>query len=356
MVQLLISVVLMVIASGACSGTEIALYKVSVNKARQMYADGQCSKIFINLIENRDEYVKTITYMNNIVNLLGTMYITKIATEQIDNGALFGAFSAFFTLSVIIFAEIIPKIVASNKSIPVMKKMSGVVVTARWVLTPAIVITSPIIDYIVKKLLGDIKEESISEAEIGFLVKEASKDIGSDIRQSEAELIESVFKIHDTTAKDIMTPSTKMTKLSSQDKLSDIIDKAIKFEHTRIIITGENDHDIQGIVIKEDLMAAYISGQQDMLVGDLKVRKIRQVREGTSAESLLRILRSTADTATKNVMPQIAIVSNEFGVVSGIVTLEDVLEILVGEIVDETDRSVDLQEEARIDKRAMINQ
>lgn len=354
MFELLSSMFLMIIMSGICSGSEAALFSISINKVRQLYNDGKCSKVFLNVVENRDSFVSTITFLNNIVNIAGSMYVGSIAVKQFGTGVGYIAFSVFLTLMIIVFSEILPKTIGSKKAIPIMEKVSSGLVAFRWILYPAVITTTTFTDWFFKKFFGDIKEESISETEIGHLVTLASKDMSSDIRPSEAELIHSVFKIHDTKARDIMTPSTQMTRLLETDRLEDIKEKLFGFQHSRIIVTGAEAFDIKGIVLKEDLLIGLSKGMNESLVSDFKIRPIRQVGENVSAESLLRILRGNTDNINKNMMPLIASVTDEFGGISGIVTLEDVLEILVGEIVDETDKSIDLQKEAISQKRAAL--
>lgn len=354
MIELIASMLVMIMASGICSGSEAALFSISINKVRQLYEEGKCSKVFLSVVENRDSFVSTITFLNNIVNIAGSMYIGSIAAKYLGSGTGYAAFSIFLTLSIIIWAEILPKTIGAKKSIPIMIRMSSFLTASRWVLYPAVMVTTKFCDWLLLKLLGDVKEEPISEAEIGHLVNVASKDISSDVRPSEAELVKSVFKIHDTKAKDIMTPSTQITKLLATDKLGDVEEKIMSFQHSRVIITGEESYDILGIVLKEDLLIALAKGERESLVSDLNIRPIRKVGETVNAESLLRILRNNTESSNKSV-PLIASVTDEFGGISGIVTLEDVLEILVGEIVDETDLTVDLQEEAKMKKRAVIN-
>jgi len=159
----------------------------------------------------------------------------------------------------------------------------------------------------------------------------------------ESAMIQQVFKLNDMTAKDLMTHRTLMTCLQLGDIADpEIQDQVSKSVHTRMIVIGDSRDDLRGIVRRDTLLDAMLKDTKT----PLKARsvldyadEIQCVPEMMVADRLLSLFQ----TSRKH----LALVVDEYGGVSGVVTLEDVLEILTGEIVDETDKVIDLQEEAK---------
>ena len=149
-----------------------------------------------------------------------------------------------------------------------------------------------------------------------------------------------VFKLDDTKALDIMTPRVKMFYFSVDQTLDEIKEDLIESSYSRIVLVGEDPDDIKGLVHKNELLVALINGQGSHKLKDY-LHKVRFVPEQAPADKLLKDFQDNRR--------HLAVVVDEFGGVEGVVTLEDVLEVLTGEIVDEYDSVVDLQESARMD-------
>jgi CBS domain containing-hemolysin-like protein len=119
----------------------------------------------------------------------------------------------------------------------------------------------------------------------------------------------------------------------------------IASQHTRIIVTEDSLDQVIGFALKDELLTAMVEGKNDQLVATL-TRQVRFVPEMVRADQLLKVFLSTRE--------HLVVVVDEYGIVCGVVTLEDVLEVLTGEIVDETDRSIDLREIARKKQERML--
>lgn len=330
MIELFLAVASVMLISAMCSGIEAALFSVSLIRAQQL-ADSHKTSGAIHLLkirENMDSPIAALVFANNAANILGTMVIAGIAGKLFESFWL-GVFSAGLTFGIIVFSEILPKTIGEMYSEAVALRVSAGVRWFTWLMTPAIVVinkvTYPITRHRVHVPSG--------EAEIQFLAN-MSQTHGT-INPDESKMIHQVFKMNDLTAKQIMTPRVNMSYFYANDRLEDIKADIIASEHSRIIVVDETPDEVLGVVYKVDLLKALTEDVHPEYVKDLMV-PIESFNETTKADGLLKYFQNTK--------LHIAIVRDEFDGVSGVVTLEDVLEIIVGEIVDETDSAPDLRE------------
>ena len=151
-------------------------------------------------------------------------------------------------------------------------------------------------------------------------------------------MIQRVFQLNDLNASDLMSPRIIVTYLKGDRTLGECQPEIIKSQHTRILVIDETIDDVTGLVLKDELLTAMIEGHGDRQINTLQ-RTVHFVPETNRADKLLKVFQENRE--------HLAVVLDEYGGMAGVVTLEDVLEVLTGEIVDETDRNVDLQEIAR---------
>lgn len=179
------------------------------------------------------------------------------------------------------------------------------------------------------KLLGvdPILRDVVTEEEILMMVDEGG-DAGL-LEQSQKEMIEGIFELDDTTAEDIMTHRTDMQAVNREASLLDVISTSIASGHSRIPIYGEDADDIVGMIVVKDLLKLVgQSGTEDLLIDDF-MRSVIYVPESIKSRDLLKtLIREHA---------QMAIVVDEYGGTAGLVSMEDILEEIVGNIQDEYD-------------------
>jgi CBS domain containing-hemolysin-like protein len=157
------------------------------------------------------------------------------------------------------------------------------------------------------------------------------------IEQDELEMIQRVFLLNDRFARDLMTPRTTVTWLDAATPIAEVRDEILASEHSRIVVAeGDLDRSI-GVALKHDLLAALFA-DTETTVGD-HVRPVEAIPWFVRADDLLLSFRTQRQ--------HLALVIDEYGGTMGVVTLEDVIEVLTGPIVDETDRRADLQGYAR---------
>lgn len=332
MLNLAIAILVMLIGSALCSGCEAAILSVPVLKARQLAESKKPAAIALLAIRQKvNRPIATIVILNNLFNIVGSVLIGGIAAT-VFNDALLGIFTGVLTLLVILFGEIFPKILGERYAVSIALLVAGPVRWATWLFTPVVLL----LEKATAPLVGDGKRPSTNEAEIKLMATIGHQE--GIIEADEAEMILRVFRLNDMKSVDIMTPRVAVTHLPGDLTIAAAEDQILNSQHSRILISDSDIDRIVGLVLKNELLTALIRGQGDQLLSQV-ARPVRFVAETERADKLLQDFQTARE--------HLAVVVDEYGGVSGVVTLEDVLEVLTGEIVDETDRSIDLQKLAR---------
>jgi CBS domain containing-hemolysin-like protein len=193
-----------------------------------------------------------------------------------------------------------------------------------------------LIERIVSPITKGAPRMTTNEAEIALLAQIGHQE--GTIERDEAALIQRVFRLNDTTAGMLMTPRVSLTYLRGDQTLAEARERIIGSPHTRMLVIGDSIDDVLGIARKGVLLVAIVEGNTGKLISEL-AQPAQFVPEMVRADKLLQTFRETHE--------HLAVVVDEFGGVAGVITLEDVVEVLTGEIVDETDLVVDMQELAR---------
>lgn len=332
MAQLIIAVLIVLLSSALCSGSEAALFSVSLIKVRQLAQSKKAAALALLAIrEHMSRPIATIVILNNVANIVGSIVVGSIATNVLGSRWL-GLFSGILTFLVIVFSEIIPKTVGERFADRIALYVARPVQALTYILTPLV--------WTVERVTAPITKGKTSpttnEAEIKLLAHIGHQE--GIIEDDESEMIQRVFKLNDLTAEDLMTPRVAMTYLRGRLSLAEAKEDIIASPHSRIIVTGETVDDVLGTVLKDELLTAIVEGKDNVTVSGL-ARQVKFVPEGVRADSLLAAFRKTRQ--------HLVVVIDEYGGVAGVVTLEDVLETLTGEIIDETDIFADLRAAAK---------
>ena len=287
------------------------------------------------LHEDLTHTISVLVILNNIANIAGSLAVGAIAAEVLDD-VWQGFFSAILTLVIIIWAEIIPKTIGERYE----TKVCLAVARPLYLTSKVLGWLADILNFIAKFFVpAQQLSHTTDEAEILMLAKIGGEE--GVIDEDESEMIANVFKLDDTKASDIMTPRVKMFYYSIDQTLNEIKESLIDCSYSRIVLVGEGPDDIKGVAHKNELLVAIINSQADEKLENY-IHKVRFVPEQAPADKLLKDFQDNRR--------HLAVVVDEFGGVEGVVTLEDVLEVLTGEIVDEYDSVVDLQQSARLEK------
>ncbi len=302
------------------SAAETAFFSISRTKARHLAKDNQRPYVLIHqLKENPHRLLTTILIGNNVVNIGASALATAVALKIFPDYAL-GLATGIMTLLILVFGEVFPKSLATRNNVAI----------ARLTVYPVYwcsILFFPILKFLdfVPMLTGIIQNTSIvTEDELMTIVEVVEEE--GEIKEEERELIHNIFEFDDTNASEIMTPRADMFVVDAGQPLD--LKAVASSGFTRIpVIEADIDH-VVGIVNIKDIFV-----QQSVLNQPVDIRSIMRppyfVPENKKLDALLRRFKKR-----KN---HIAIVVDEHGGVSGLITLEDVLEELVGEISDETD-------------------
>jgi CBS domain containing-hemolysin-like protein len=332
MTTLLLAIAVVLIGSALCSGTEAVLFSVSYSKVRQWAEEGwKTGAILLEIKENMSRPIATIVVLNNIFNIVGSLIVGAVATAQFGQ-AVFGILSATLTFLVIIFSEIIPKTLGERHA----DRLAPILAYPMAVLTKLFFPITFLIEKLVYPLTKGERQLSTDESEIMLLARLGSHH--GHIDRGEAEMIANVFRLDDVTAGEIMTPRVSITYVKAAYTLQEAKDDIVRSRHSRVLVVGEDVDEVQGYALRAELLAQVARGKPDEKVEDFR-REVQMVPHTIRANELLRRFRERRE--------HIAVVLDEYGGVKGVVTMEDVLEVLTGPIVDETDMVENLQELSR---------
>ncbi len=330
MVDLVVAVIILLTVSAIASGTEAAMFAIPKGKVESFVDEKRRGSVALKNIKNdMVRSITTIVIVNNIANIVGSIIVGGMAAKVLHNygiGPVSGVaiFSGVLTFMVIAFAEIVPKTVGERQCERISLFMAPFILLITNVAHPLIVllnwITAPF------SRLGGSGIAVTSEAEIRALA-ELGKQAGV-IEIDESELIHNVFQLNDVEAYDIMTPLAKVDYLEGNSSLNILREELITLTHTRIPVVEGSFDKLVGVVHLRTLLFALIEGKGDSPVKEF-VAEPSYIPATAAGDDLLRHFKTTKQ--------HIAIVVDGFGTMLGVLTLEDVLEVLVGDIVDETD-------------------
>ena len=339
MSQLILAVGLAILISAVCSLFEAVLYSVPLRHVEAMIQDGKFGgRTFRHLRRNVERPIAAILSLNTIANTAGAAFAGAAATAVFGHQWL-GYFSAAFTLAILIFSEIIPKtagvVYARSLMGPVAYALKGLM----WTMAPIIWLMGRI-----TRLIGrGSRDEAVTAAEIQVMARLSRRTGGIKIFQEQA--IERVLTLQEKTAKEVMTPRTVIFSLNQQLKLSEAVKAAGRWEHSRIPVFDKSPEDVVGIVHTKDVLVALAKGQTDDHLANM-MRPIHFVAESARLNMVLGEFLELRQ--------HLFAVIDEYGGLAGLISLEDILEEILGrEIVDESDEVEDKQELAR--NRRVIN-
>lgn len=341
MASLLLLTLIVICGSALCSCSETALLSVPLTRVRQLAQSNR--RAALSLLKVREKVsrpIATLVIFNNLFNILGSIAIGRAAASVLGN-TLLGIFSGFLTFLIIIFGEILPKTLGERYAEPISLLLAQPLIGLTFLFTPLVLVLEKVTDPFVQGQRRPIT----NELEIQLLARLGHQE--GVIEEDELEMIQQVFRLNDVTASDLMTPRVTVTYLHGSDTLSEVKDDIIASPHSRLIVIGESPDDVLGIALKYELLTALVQAQGDSKVTDF-LYPARFIPESLRADKLLKAFQAGRE--------HLAVVVDEYGVMAGVVSLEDVLEVLIGEIVDETDLTIDLQEIARHRRIQMLSQ
>jgi len=280
------------------------------------------------LKDNNKRLIITILIGNNLVNIAASSIATSIAIDIFKSNAI-GISVGIMTLTILIFGEIIPKNIAMAKNEWIAIKAAPAVRLLQVVLFPVIKILEWFTMFISIPIDTNGADPIITEAEIKSAVS-LGEEVG-EVEEDERIMIHNIFRFSDLQVNEIMTDRTRMFSIRAGENLRDIAQEIIRQGYSRIPVYEENADNIVGILYAKDVLQATLKNQNDLPVKDL-VRPSMFIPETMLIDDLLREFQKQK--------VHIAMVVDEHGGISGLITIEDLLEEIVGDIYDETDKEL----------------
>lgn len=322
-IAFLILILAIVVLSAFSSGTEAALLSISYAKVKELSSSKiqkirRKGKLLLHIKDNLQKYITSIVIFNNSVNIFGSIFVGVIATRLFGEVYL-GVVSAALTFLIILFSEIIPKVYGEKYCDTISLLVTRPLIIVTFILTPLIFILQFLARFFIK---GD-KTSYVSEGEIREMAV-MGKQEGS-INSYESSVIEKVFKMNDTQAYDIMVPKNKVITIEYDAKIEDVIKIIEETGFTRFPV--EKNGELLGLINAKDLFKYHKK--------DKEFHTSKILRPIIYAPEMMKIY--TLEQRLKRNRVHMAIIVNEHGDFTGIVTLEDIIEELLGEIEDEFD-------------------
>ena len=319
-----ISLIILVILSGFFSSAETALSTVNRVRMRTLEEEGSKRAAKVNkILENYSKMLSSILIGNNIVNLSASALATTLAMQI--NLAV-GIATGVLTIVVLLCGEIIPKTWAMLSSEKISLAYSGIIYGLMQLLTPVIFIVDKLANGILRLLHIDPTKKitTMTEAELRTYVEVSHED--GVIESEEREMIYNVFDFSDAQAKDIMIPRINMVSVDINDSYDRIMSVFRESMYTRLPVYQEDNDNIIGLINIKDFILC--DDKESFRVKDI-LRNAHYTYEFKKVADLLYELREKTTNVT--------FVLNEYGATVGMITLEDLLEEIVGEIRDEYD-------------------
>ena len=320
----------LIILSAFFSGSETSLTSASKPRMHNLARTGKKNaKIFEELFKNKEMLICTILFANNLVNILASAIATKILIELTNNEGILYA-TIIMTLMILIFGELIPKTLALSKADQFALKIAPFMKVLVYILYP-LTVTLNFVATSILKIFGvnylNFKKEEVSEKREEEL-RGAIDLHGEDSSKDEKNMLKSILDLDDITVGSIMIPRKDIFSLPSNIKYNELITKLNNSPHSRIPIWEKNPENIIGIFHIRKLIEIKVDEPKTFNIKSL-CQKPWFIPESTRLDNQLLEFKRRKE--------HFSIVVDEYGEFLGIVTLEDIIEEIVGEIDDEHD-------------------
>jgi len=290
------------------------------------------AKKFIDFKANIDKPLSAILSLNTVAHTIGAAGVGAQAVKVFGE-ASFGIVSAVLTILILVFTEIIPKTLGANY-------WRNLTMITSFTINIMVIITYPLVlmsTVITKTFSRNKKEQTTSREEIAALARIGAYE--GIFSEREDKIVQNILRLKNVKVNEIMTPRVVVAVADENQSLNEFLKNKDYLKFSRIPVYTENDENITGYVIRQEVFEKLAEDQHNLKLRDIK-RKIVKVPNTMVLFSLWEILLENKE--------HIALILGEYGGLDGVVTMEDIIETLLGlEIVDEKDTFYDMQKYAR---------
>ena len=325
----LVIVIILLSASAFFSSAETALMTSNKLRMRNLAENGdkRAAKV-LKVTENTDKMLSAILIGNNIVNLTASSISTAL-TLKIFGSKLVGIATGILTFLILVFGEITPKNVASKNAEKMALAYIGVISFLVTLLTPVIFIVNTVSKFVISIFNKNSDDNNaVTEEELRAMVEYSHEE--GVIENEEKKMIVNVVDFGDTVAGDIMVPRVDMVMVDEKSSYEEILQVFREERYTRLPVYEETPDNVIGILNVKDFLL--IEDKENFIMKEL-LREPLYTYEYKKTSALMMDMRKTG--------ANIVIVLDEYGITAGLITLEDMLEEIVGEIRDEFDADED---------------
>lgn len=317
-------IVVLVMFSAVFSATETAFSSVNRIRLKSLEGAGDKRAAKANIILDKfDKALTAILIGNNVVNIASASLATVIFTRILGSGSV-GVATAVMTVTVLIFGEIIPKALAKEHAEGFVLFMAPFLLGFMTVFTPIIAPFSALTKLSTKVFSSGDKQPTMTEDELKYIIDEIEDE--GVLEEQESDLVRSALEFDEKTVGEILVPRVNITGIEINDKVEKIKELFISAAYSRLPVFEGSIDNIVGVLLKSDFFEFYLNKEKDI---SKIMHEPAHLIEHTRVSEALRIMQ-------KEKM-HMAVVHDEYGGTQGIVTLEDIIEELVGEIYDESD-------------------
>ncbi len=322
----LVTLAVLIGLSGFFSGLEVALVGIPKSKVIQLFHEGKKgSKALHKLKTNPSWMMSSVNLGNNLVNVGASALATSLAIRLFGDDGL-GIAVGVMTFLILVFGEITPKTYCNANSTKIALRYAPVLLTFSYVFYPVVKFFEVITRAVVKLTGSSYMPPPITEEDIKGVIDQGLEE--KAIEKEEMKLVKGALKFDDTVIRSVMTPRTKMFTLNSKMLLFEALPQINQSGHSRIPIYGDTKDDIVGFIHARDILKE--------LEKDNKMTSLEQISRKPVFASQEKMVSSLLKEMQGR-RTHMAIVIDEHNGVEGLVTLEDLVEEIVGEIEDETD-------------------
>ena len=324
-----IAILICLLLSALFSGAEIAFFSTTESRLQTMKEEGKRSaKLALSLRQNPQRLLATILIGNNVVNLTAAALVSLVAFQSFGSEGVAIA-TGILTIFVLLFGEIVPKTLCANHATSAVQILSHPIYWAEKLFSPILYLLEPLI----LKLTGGrgLTVHFVTEEELMIMLEAGGK--AGVLETEEVKMIKNVFEFTDLTAEDVMTPRIYMFGMDGNLSLDEAKEELFKAKYSRIPVYDKNLDNVTGILYRNHALRELAQGNHKSTLQEL-ARPPLFIPGAKPADDLLKQFQQEKR--------HIAVVVNEFGGVMGLATTEDLLEEVVGEILDETDITEEL--------------
>ncbi|WP_129596778.1 hemolysin family protein [Anaerophilus nitritogenes] len=335
----IVLLMILLVLSALFSSAETALTSMNIIKVKQLQNEGEKNvDLLKKLMQKTPKILATILIGNNIVNIAATAIATEL-TVKIFKGTNTTVLVTFvMTILILMFGEITPKTYSSKYPEKVALRLGRPLEVLSIILNPILKILTGVTNFIMKLFGVNTKKTNalVSEEEILTLM-----DVGEEegiLQRDEKEMISSIFEIGDIEVTEVMVPRIDMVYLEQDASLGESLETVIQYGYSRIPVIKDTIDDVIGILYAKDLLIYSKEEEKNYEFDLLKfIRSAYYVPQSKKVRDLLKEMQKEKI--------HIAIVLDEYGGTLGLVTIENILEEIVGDIIDEYDNEIEYIEE-----------